>query len=225
MARQRVYLLAILSSLLLYVVGVFTGAFILEYAENKNSDDLYALQEEIKGYTQDLESIELEQLYLASGQGELGCKFIISSLNRVQSDLGYFWDRLPKKLEVFESENPTDEAYESLKTQYMAVSLKAWLLSLSVREKCGSDITPVLYFYSRDCGSCIEQGAVLDHARESGNVLVYTIDLNLDSEAVSMVKDAYGIESAPALIIGEKSYQGLITYRELLSIIEKGGTG
>ena len=223
MARQRVYLLAVLSSLLLYVVGVFTGAFILEYADSKNSEELGTLQEEIRGYTQDLESIELEQLYLASGQGELGCKFIISSLNRVQSDLGYFWDRLPRKLEVFESENPTDEGYESLKRQYMAVSLKAWLLSLSVREKCGRDITPVLYFYSRDCESCIEQGSVLDQARVPGNVLVYTIDLNLDSEAVSMVKEAYGIESAPALIIGDKSYQGLITYKELMRLIEKGG--
>jgi glutaredoxin len=221
--RNRVYLLAILSSLLLYLVGVFTGAFILEYTEDKTSMEFANLHEEIQGYGQDLESIELEQLYLASGQGELGCKFIVASLNRVQSDLGYFWDKLPEKLEVFERYNPPDESYEALKRDYMAVSLKAWLLSLSVREKCGRDITPVLYFYSSDCDGCIEQGSVLDQARQEEGILVYTIDLNLDSDAVSMVREAYGIERAPALIIGEKAYQGLVSYGELVRLIEKGG--
>jgi glutaredoxin len=221
MAKQRVYLLAILSSLLLYVVGVFTGAMILGYSDSKSSQELAGLQDEIRGYSQDLESIELEQLYLASGQSELGCKFILSSLNRVQSDLGYFWAKLPEKLEVFESENPTDESYENLKREYMKVSLKAWLLSLSVKEKCGEDITPILYFYSRDCEPCIEQGSVLDQAREERGILVYTIDLNLDSEAVTMVKDAYGIESAPTIIIGDKAYQGLVNLREIMRLIEK----
>ncbi len=221
MARQRVYLLAVLSSLLLYVVGVFTGALILGYSDSKASQELGKLEQEIAGYGSELESIELEQLYLASGQSELGCKFILSSLDNVQNDLGYFWQRLPEKLEVFENLNSTDESYERLKQEYMAVSLKAWLLSLSVREKCGRDVTPILYFYSRDCGPCIEQGAVLDQARQDPGVLVYTIDLNLDSEPVRIVREAYGVESAPALVIREKAYNGIVSYSELRSIISK----
>ena len=71
MPRQRVYLLAAISSLLLYAVGVFTGAMILGYTESKSSLELSRLQYEIQGYGQDQESIELEQLYLASGQSEL----------------------------------------------------------------------------------------------------------------------------------------------------------
>ena len=219
--QRRVYLLASLSALMLYVVGVFTGAMILGYTEGKTSQEFARLHQEVEGYGRDLESIELELLYLASGDSDLGCKFIVTSLNRVQSDLDYFWKNLPEKLEVYEKENPPDQEYENLKAEYMGISLKAWLLSLSVKEKCGQDILPILYFYSRECTDCIQQGAVLDQARQPSNILVYTIDLNLDSEAVSMVKEAYGITEAPALVVGEDSYQGLVSYEEFMRIIRK----
>lgn len=221
--QRRVYLLAGLTSIMLYVVGVFTGALIYNFTESKTSEEFSRLHGEIDSYGRDLESIELEQLYLASGQGELGCRFIVSSLNSVQSDLDYFWRNLPEKLEVYEMDNPPDEQYESLKRDYMAVSLKAWLLSLSVKDKCGEDINPILYFYSRDCPDCIEQGSVLDEFRESGDAMVYTIDLNLDSEAVSMVRDAYGIERAPALVVNDRAYQGLVSGNQLSTLLKIGG--
>lgn len=221
--KNRVYLLAAISSIMLYFVGVFTGAFILGYTESKTSQEFARLQQEIDGYGQDISSIELELLYLASGDSELGCKFIVTSLNRVQSDLDYFWRNLPRKLEVYERENPTDENYENLKKEYMGISLKAWLLSLSVREKCGQDVFPILYFYSRECENCIEQGDVLDRIRESGDILVYTIDLNLESDAVSMIREVYEIDTAPAIVIGENVYQGFTGYDELIEIVEEGG--
>jgi hypothetical protein len=223
--KKRVYLLAILSSIMLYAVGVFTGAFILSYTEGKTAEEFSRLHQEIESYQKDLEAIELEQFYLASGQSELGCKFIVASLGRVQSDLDYFWRNLPQKLEVYERYNPPDENYEALKREYMTVSLKAWLLSLSVRERCGEGMLPILYFYSRDCEDCIEQGNVLDQARESLGVPVYTIDLNLDSDAIKIVRDTYEIEQAPALIIGDNSYEGLVTYEELSRLIQMGGAG
>ena len=107
----------------------------------------------------------------------------------------------------------------------MEVSLKAWLLSLSVRERCGQDIIPVLYFYSRDCKSCVEQGMVLDKLREFSNALVYTIDINLDSDAVAVVKEAYGIGMAPSLIINDKIYRGFISYEEIMKDIQEEASG
>jgi hypothetical protein len=221
--NSRIYLLAGLASLVLYAVGVFTGAFIYEFTQSKTSQEFADLRQEINNYGEDIGSIELELLYLSSGQNELGCKFIVTSLNSVQSDLDYFWRNLPNKLEVYERENPTDESYESLKRDYMEISLKAWLISLSVKERCGDDSVPILYFYSRDCEDCIEQGNILDRLRESHNVLVYTIDLNLDSDALDIVREAYSIEETPSLIVFDESYSGLATYSRLVHIIEGGG--
>jgi hypothetical protein len=218
--RNRLYLLAALTSIALYATGVFTGAFILGYSESRTSEEFARLNQEIDSFGSDLQSIEMEQLYLATGKGELGCKLIVASLNNVQEDLDYFWKTLPEKLEVYETSNPTDSEYERLKADYMAVSLKAWLLSLSVKDKCGQDMVPILYFYTADCAECIEQGYALDQARSLGSVMVYTIDLNLPSETVSMIKEAYGIESAPALIIGEDAYEGFVSFDRLSKIIE-----
>ena len=220
--QNRVYLAAALGAIMLYAVGIFTGAAILGYTDARTSQEFESLRGEIDDYGEDLNSIELELLYLSSGGGELGCKFIVTSLNRLHSDLDYFWWNLPAKLEVYEMENPTDEHYESLKMDYMSISLKAWLLSLSVKESCGSEDFPILYFYSKDCPDCIAQGNILDQAREDYDINVYTIDLNLNSDAVSIVREAYSIDEAPALLIGDRLHQGLVSYKDLAVIIEKG---
>ncbi len=224
MSRQsRVLLLAAVSAVMIYFVGVFTGAVIMDYTKERTSQEFEELRAEIDGYSSNLEGIEMEMLILSSGTSEIGCKLIINSLDNVQSDLQYFWDNLPERLEEYESENLPDPRYESLKKDYMEISIKAWLMSLSVKERCDQDITPILYFYSSICPDCIEQGSIIDSIREPG-VLVYTIDLNLDSEPISMVKEAYGITKAPSLIVGEDSYQGLVPREQLQQIIEGGSS-
>jgi hypothetical protein len=214
--KKRVYLAAAISAIMLYSVGIFTGAVILKYTEDKSSAEFAKLHEEIQTYGDDLGSIELELLYLASGESEMGCRFIQASLNRVQNDLSFFWSTLPQKLEVYETENQPSDEYNQLKGEYMEISLKAWLLSLSVRERCGTGALPILYFYSRDCPECIEQGEALDKARETGDIMVYTIDLNLESDSVSMVREAYSIEKAPALIIEQDVYREPVKYQEII---------
>ena len=223
MRANRVYLLAVVSSLLLYFVGVFTGAAILGFVDSRNSEEFESMRQEIGTFGEDLDSIELELLYLSSGKGELGCRLITTSLDRITQDLGYFWDNLPEKLEVYESENPIDESYESLKKEYMEVSIKAWLLSLSVNDRCGTGSLPVLYFYSRDCEDCIDQGKVLDLLRERQSIQVYTLDLNLDSEAIKVIKEAYMIDETPALVIGEDLYEGYTSLQRLGAILKRGG--
>jgi len=217
--KNKIYLIAGLTSIILYIVGIFTGAAIYQYTQSKTNQEFDILRSEIYGYEDDLNSIELEMLYLASSQGELGCKLILTSLNRVQSDLGYFWDNLPQKLEVYERDNSPDENYELLKKEYMTISLKAWLLSLSLKEKCGLDSTPLLYFYSRNCDDCVEQGEIIDSVRVERDLKVYTIDLNLDSDIVSTIKEAYGIQTAPSLLIDENVYKGLVDKEDLIRII------
>jgi hypothetical protein len=216
--QNRVYLLAGLTSVILYMVGVFTGAIIYNYAENKAYQELSRLDDEISGYNKDLEAIEFQQLYLTSDQ-ELGCKFIIASLNNVHKDLGYFWSSLPEKLEIYEKYYPVDENYQNLKKKYMTATIKAWLLSLSVRDKCNEDITPILYFYSADCDDCIEQGYILDTIKNDTNAMVYTVDINLELEAIKIIKDSYKIGTVPTLLINDKVYPGLMKYEKVWELV------
>ena len=209
--------------MVLYMVGVFTGVAIYTYTESKMSHQFETLHREIDNYNNDLESIEFQQLYLASEQ-ELGCRFAIASLNDVQNDLAYFWEQLPEKLEVYDKYYPINEDYVNVKGRYMTVSIKAWLLSLSVKDKCKESVTPVLYFYSGDCETCIEQGYILDTIRNDTNAMVYTVDINLDLDAIGIIKDAYNIDQVPALLINDKVYTGLIKYERVWELVTEGGS-
>lgn len=220
MKERKLYIVTGITTVVLYITGILTGFYIYTMTREKASEDFKKLEDEISKYRNRLESLQLEQLYLTSYQGELGCRFLTSSIDSVQKDLSYFIGKLPKRLEVYEKYSNIDQNYEKLKKEYMLVSLKAWLISLSIRDKCKENIIPILYFYSKNCTSCIQQGYVIDGIREENeNVLVFTIDLNLNEKWIKIIKDMYNITKAPALIIGDQSYQGFKTYEELINII------
>jgi hypothetical protein len=218
MERNRIYMFAALSSIALYMVGVFSGALIYSFTEDKISSQFDNIYSEIDNYNNDLESIKFQQLYLSSNQ-ELGCGFAIASLKELHNEFQYFWEKLPDKLEVYDKYYPIDEEYENIKRKYMEVSIKAWLLSLSVKDKCGESVVPILYFYSGDCEKCIEQGYILDNIRNDTNAITYTVDLDLDLEAINIIKETYNITKVPSLLINDKVYSGLMKYEKVWEIV------
>ncbi|HDD72728.1 MAG TPA: thioredoxin [Candidatus Aenigmarchaeota archaeon] len=215
-SEKRIFLTMGILMIILYITGVFTGFFLYESSVESTHSEITNLQKQIDGYRQTLEYIRLEQLYMSSPNKEISCKFMLSSIKNIQRDLSYFIKNLPGKLEIYEKYNGTDPAYENLKRDYMFISLKSWMLSLSVKERCNADIIPILYFYSRECDKCIEQGFVLDRIREENpNAFIFTIDFNLNEEWANVIKEAYNIKETPSLIIGNTTYSGFVDYDEL----------
>jgi uncharacterized membrane-anchored protein YhcB (DUF1043 family) len=223
MKKKKMFLLAILATVVLYSLGIFTGYFIQKDVLTKTEEDLQKVQEEFKTYKQNLETIQLEQLYLSTYQGESSCSFLISIINEMQKNLSYFWSKLPSKLEVYEKYSQVQPEYLELKRDYTMISIRAWLLSLNVKEKCGENIVPILYFYSKDCDRCIEQGNVLDEVRaEDKRVAVFTIDLNLNESIVKVIKEAHDISQAPSLLIEKNtSIQGFVSKDQLNQAISE----
>ncbi len=217
MARKKIYFYAGILTIVLYVLGVFTGVYI---SQRSPSQQIFTqLNSEIQALKKNLESIQLQQLYISSEAG-MGCSFLISDINKIQEDLGYFYQRLPKKLEVYESSGETDQQYEELKKEYMLVSLRVWLLSSIAKDKCKKDVVPILYFYSKNCTECIEQGNVLDNIRNSTpSIAIFTIDLNLDEQIVKTIKDTYGIKKTPALVVHNTLYGGFMNFETVKSVI------
>jgi type II secretory pathway pseudopilin PulG len=216
---RRMLLYTGVLTVVLYVMGIFTGFFVYSMGAARNAEDVSALRGQIEAYSRSLESLQLQQLYLTS-QSNLSCRFLVSSLSRLQTDLYGFRQKLPEKLEVYEKYNTQDPAYAALKKEYMSLLLKSWLFSIEVKERCGENVVPVLYFYSAGCDECIEQGYVLDRVRAAMNVTVFTVDLNLDDPTVGMVREVYGITGTPALVINENVYQGLQSYEDVVRAAE-----
>ena len=222
-SEKRVYLLTGFLTIVLYVMGVLTGFYVYSLGVTQGYEELNEMKSDIEQYSKALQSLQIQQLYL-SAESNLTCTYLISSLNGLKADVYSIAERLPEKLEVFEKYYPQDEEYVRVKKDYMSLLMKSWLFSLSVRNRCGKDVVPILYFYSSDCEDCIEQGYTLDAIREDmDNLYVFTIDFNLEDETVSTIKQVYGIEDVPALIVNEKVLPGLQDYDEIMAAIRNGG--
>ncbi len=218
--ERRIFLLMGLLMLFLYTSGVFTGFFLYDASVESTKDEILNLQRQLDGYKQRLEYARLEQLYLASSDEELSCRFMILSIQNLQNDLSYFLKDLPHKLEIYEKEGKATPEYKNLKRDYMFLSVKMWMLSSLVKKRCRADIVPVLYFYSSECNECVEQGLVLDRIRKKyPNAWVFTLDFNLDEKWLDVIKDAYGVKKAPSLVIGNVTHAGLMDFESLDSEI------
>jgi hypothetical protein len=223
-SEKRVYILTGVLTIVLYVMGVLTGFYVYSLGVTQGYEELSDMRSEIDRYSKGLQSLQLQQLYLTSDIN-LSCRYLVSSLNSLQADIYSLAQKLPDKLEVFEKYYPQDQEYVMLKNDYMNLLLKSWMFSLSVRNRCGKNVVPVLYFYSSDCDDCIEQGYVLDALREDvDNMYVFTIDFNLDDETVSTIKQVYSVGEVPALIVNENVLPGFHDYDEVLAAIRNGGS-
>jgi len=118
--------------------------------------------------------------------------------------------------------NENNPKFNELKRNYALLSIKAWILNNYVKERCKGNATVILYFYSVPCDECIQQGRILDKLREekfNEKMLIFVLNADLDEPIVNTLKTAYSIKKTPSLVIGEKTYSGLIDEENLTGII------
>jgi hypothetical protein len=108
-----------------------------------------------------------------------------------------------------------------LKRSYFLLEIKDYLLMKRLTEKCGTEPTFILYFYSSksDCKDCEKMGYVLTALREKyPSLRVYSFDYDFDVEAIKTLISIYKIEpNLPALVIDGTSHYG---YRPLEQLEE-----
>jgi hypothetical protein len=223
MKRKRLLIVAIITTIILYFAGILTGYFVQVKVLSKTQEELEKVREEFFEYRQNLENLQLEQLYLTTYQGELSCDFLVSTINDINQRMHYFWSKLPSRLEKYEKFEEIEPEYTKLKRDYTILSIRAWLISLNVKEKCREEILPVLYFYSTDsskCEKCVEQGIVLDEVKKRHNEFsAFLVDFDLDEPIVKAIKTTYNITKLPAFVIDKKVYQDFTSLDEFEKII------
>lgn len=134
-------------------------------------------------------------------------------------------NELAAKIEFGEKESIGSE-YElkSLKKYYSLLQIKDYLLMKKAEEKCGLDVTSIIYFYAdgETCEDCNKQGYILTDIRQNyPNVRVYAFDYNLDLSALKALIDVYKVkdtESLPAIVLGDKVYYGLKKFEDIQAL-------
>ncbi|RMD67094.1 hypothetical protein D6817_02535 [Candidatus Pacearchaeota archaeon] len=112
------------------------------------------------------------------------------------------------------------------KKLYNVLLLKHYLAVKELNEMCGANFTTILFFYSnqplyKDVSE--DQGIILGLIRKkfSDRVRVYALDVDLGLATVDFLREKYGVESVPAVVIDGKTY-GYLTKEQVEEILSSG---
>jgi len=102
-----------------------------------------------------------------------------------------------------------DESVLFRKKFYTLIQLEHLEFVKMINERCGKDINIIIFFYSNkeeDLTSSEKLGSVLGsiYERNKDKLVLYSIDLNLDSEIVTSLKEKYNISEESVVILNEE---------------------
>lgn len=127
------------------------------------------------------------------------------SFSKISGDLGFqgkIIDDLEKKF------GKNDEKVLFRKKFYSLIEIEHFEFVRTLNKECKSNIDTILFFYSNedeDIDDSEKVGDLLAVAyRKSDNLMIYSFDINLDSELIKSLKEKYRVEKSPTLIINEK---------------------
>lgn len=202
----KVYVAVLIITLTILGVGVFIGTElslnVIDNVENK-----------IKHLDSQMQSVEL---LLLADDDPLFCDIYMEKISDIEQE-NYV---IGQKLEEMETQGYYNT---ELKKNYFELEMRDYLLSVKAKEQCDYHTPLIIYFYNnKNCTDCNEQGNELTTARDElsdRNQLIrtYTFDGGInESIVVSSLENKYNITSYPSLIIGNVTYNKLLTAEQIL---------
>jgi thiol-disulfide isomerase/thioredoxin len=193
-----------------FTLGIITSGYKLEYIER-----LYKNQ--AVGY----ESLQLQYLYLENIKGlekNETCAIIKEILRNNLITLSSALEILQRYEKTGDINN---EDYILLKRMLLLANIRYFLLAEKDKENCDSDAVSILYFYSKNCNICPDQGYILSQlkAKFEEKLLVFPIDTNMDEPIVNILVKQYDVKRFPTLIIEGKKIEKFLSMNEVLSEI------
>ena len=132
--------------------------------------------------------------------------------------------RIGTRLDFMESElGVNDPQVLELKEYYHLLEIRHWLLMRKVQNECSLNTHFILYFYSNagDCERCDEQGSVLTYLhRKYQDLNIYSFDIHIDNPALVTVRELYGVEEAPTLVVDGTKVESFKTSQEIEELLQ-----
>ena len=202
------HLAVLVITLLILTVGILIGSILGEQRLEFTRADIETQQIEY-------ESLQMQLLYL-TGQEERNCEVLLNSLERNIYDL----ENSRVKLENYIIDSEGSD-FNTVKRDYMLTEIRYWLMSSEAKEVCPSESVSVLYFYEMDesCADCSAQGHILTYLKNifGDKLLVFSLDVDFDEPMVQILKENYGADKLPSLVINDKLFEGLTKKEELIN--------
>lgn len=205
------YIAALLATAIIFATGLSIGYYITQ----KTAKQAAEAEKELR--------IRSDSISLQSDIAEEHiCQINVFNLTQEKAKLG-------RKVEDLESKlGKTDPQVMDLKKRYTLLSIRQLLLIRKYNRNCGNGYIPILFFYSnKDNVSASEsQGYVLDYIykQNKDKIVNYAFDINLETPALNTLKQIYGIETAPSIVVDGKTFTGLKDRQEMKEILRNQTT-
>lgn len=218
--QKKLLFIIFIASVLLYLAGVFSGLYANKIFESRIGQDIGFLKTYVDSSALDLKNIQLQHYLIDNFEEENQCKVLDIYLKNLHSQLHSFWEVLPERLEEYDKIQTPSSEYIALKREYIRLSLRVWLTARKNYYQCNStEFLPILYFYSKDCDLCVQQGREFDRFKDNlvnQTSIIFPIDLDFEDDTVFLLKTYYNITKVPAIIIDNKLAQGQIVSEDAI---------
>ena len=128
-----------------------------------------------------------------------------NSFKQISEDLGFQGQIINDLEKKFGKE---DQKVLFRKQFYTLTELEHFEFVRTLNKKCKTNIDTILFFYSNekeDLERSENVGALLDVvSRKNDNLMIYSFDINLESDLIKILRKRFGIEESPIIIINEK---------------------
>lgn len=124
------------------------------------------------------------------------------------------------RIERYEKINKLSPSLITEKKRYVLLKLQFWMNCIELKEKCNANYTNLIYLYSHYKGTMeekVQAAVLLDLKNACGkNMMLIPLPIDLDITTIGILKEQYGVERTPAILIDEKiKLEGLQTREEL----------
>lgn len=210
--NRKIFVSALFLTVVIFVMGLLLGLVI----EGKRVEFIEQADREQKI---NLESLQLQLLYLSSIEGRESCPAFTTAL----SDHIKETENTRERLEKYLTEDMAHESgFSLLKREYIISQLNYWVLARKTRDICESDFVSVLYFYSKKCPDCENQGFILDYLKKlfGDRLLIFALDKEFaDENMIKVIAASYNVSWVPTIVIEDKVYQGFQSKDQLLKLV------
>jgi len=181
------------------------------------------VSENLGNWELDTESFVVEQSFIDNFGGE-NCELIESRMRSLSRDLGLLGTTLEdyNRKKLFFNQ----DRFDDIKRKYFLLELRTYSLRKKMHEKCKDSGEIILFFYdTKDNEESLKQGYVLDSlVKELNNVTVFSLDIDFDEKEplIKTIKNYYGIQNAPTIIINFDEKKDVFTNKaEIKQILGK----
>lgn len=140
--------------------------------------------------------------------------------------IGNIVDQLGKDMDSFFQKNMFVN-YTSLNRRYFLYEIRFWTSLENYKQRCGKNITTIVFFYKTADSASYDQGIMLTALKDIFKEKIYILSFNAEfahEPMIAILKEDYRITTVPSLIVNKKTYGGLQSKEQLLAIISNQTT-